>query len=390
MSKKKLKIFDTTLRDGEQTPGVLMTAKDKLELAKRLEKLGVDIIEAGFPASSKEELKAVAAIARQVRKPVICALARAVPSDIEAAWEAVKEAAHPRIHIFLSSSNIHLTHQLRKSKEQVIQMAVEGVKKAKNYFKDIEFSAMDATRTEPKYLYQIIEAVIQAGATTINIPDTVGYGVPSEFAGLIKKILNKRNVPSIGKVVVSVHCHDDLGMAVANSLEAVKAGAQQVEVCVNGIGERAGNAALEEVVMALKTRNDQFKVETNIDTTQFYAISRFVEELTNIPVPPNKAIVGRNAFRHESGIHQDGVIKYRTAYEIMDPQQIGRPTNESSLTVGKTSGRNGVYMRVLEMGYKLTKESIEFERVYQEIKVRTNTSHLSEGDFKQIIESVLS
>jgi 2-isopropylmalate synthase len=345
----KVIIFDTTLRDGEQAAGGTLNIQEKLEIARQLERLGVDIIEAGFPASSPGDFEAVSLIAREIRAPVICALTHANASAIDRAWEAVKEAEHPRIHVFLSASDIHLMHQLKKSRDQILEMARSMVAWAKKYTSDIEFSPMDASRTEPEYIYQVLEAVIEAGATTVNIPDTVGYAIPDEFGGLIKGILQK--VPNIGKAVISVHCHNDLGLAVANSLEAVRSGARQVECTINGIGERAGNASMEEIVMAIKTRNDFFGLTTGIDTRQIYKASRLVSELTGFPVQPNKAIVGANAFRHESGIHQDGIIKMPITYEIMDPRTVGIPS--SSLVLGKLSGRHAFKQRLSELGYSL-------------------------------------
>jgi 2-isopropylmalate synthase len=353
-SKDKVIIFDTTLRDGEQAAGGTLNALEKLEIAKQLERLNVDVIEAGFPISSTGDFEAVRLIAKEVRKPVICGLARAHPKDTDRAWEALKEAAHPRIHVFLSSSDIHLGYQLKKSREEVLNTAAEMVKRAKKYTDDIEFSPMDASRTEPQYLYQILKAVIEAGATTVNITDTVGYAMPDEFGNLIEGIMKK--VPNIDKAVVSVHCHNDLGMAVANSLEAVRRGARQVECTVNGIGERAGNASMEEIVMAINTRQDFFHLATQVNTKQIYQASRLVSELTGFVVQPNKAIVGANAFRHESGIHQDGVIKMPINYEIMDPKTVGRPS--SSLVLGKLSGRHAFKEHLAELGYSLKDEDL--------------------------------
>jgi len=347
-------IFDTTLRDGEQAAGGTLNIQEKLDIAKQLEKLGVDIIEAGFPISSPGDFEAVKLIAQEVHAPVICALARAKPDDIDRAWEAVKEAKHPRIHVFLAASDIHLVYQLKKSREEVLQTSRAMVARAKQYTDDIEFSPMDASRTEPGYLYQILEGVIEAGATTVNIPDTVGYAIPSEFGQLIKGIC--QNVPNINQAVISVHCHNDLGLAVANSLEAVKQGTRQVECTINGIGERAGNASLEEVVMAIKTRGDLFNLTTNINTEHIYKTSRLVSELTGFAVQPNKAIVGDNAFRHESGIHQDGVIKMPITYEIIDPRTVG--ISASSLVLGKASGRHAFRERLAELGYSLSEEDL--------------------------------
>jgi 2-isopropylmalate synthase len=350
----KVIIFDTTLRDGEQAAGGTLNVQEKLEIARQLEKLGVDVIEAGFPASSPGDFEAVGLIAREVRRLSVCALTHANPQAIDRAWEAVKNAEHPRIHIFLSSSDIHLLHQLKKTRDEILQMAVTAVKRARKYLGDIEFSPMDASRTEPKYLYQILERVIDAGATTVNIPDTVGYAIPGEYGRLIKGILE--NVPNIGQAVVSVHCHNDLGLAVANSLEALRMGARQVECTINGIGERAGNASLEEIVMAIKTRQDFFKLTTDVDTRQIYKASRLVSDLTGFPVQPNKAIVGANAFRHESGIHQDGVIKMPITYEIIDPKTVGVPSR--SLVLGKLSGRHAFKERLAELGYNVGDEDL--------------------------------
>ena len=355
-------IFDTTLRDGEQAAGAMMTPAEKLELAQQLARLGVDVIEAGFPASSPGDLEAVRGVAKTVRGPVIAALARANPNDIDKAWEAIKGAASPRIHVFISSSDIHLMHQLRKDKEEVMDMAVSMVEKAKGYCSDVEFSPMDATRTIPEYLYSLINAVIDAGATTVNIPDTVGYTTPEEFDLLIRGI--KDNVPNIDKVVLSVHCHNDLGLAVSNSLAAVRAGARQVEGCINGIGERAGNTSLEEVIMGIHTRRDLYRLTTNVDTKQLYRTSRMVSDITGFSVQPNKAIVGLNAFRHASGIHQDAIIKERTTFEIMDPVDIGWPSNE--IVLGKLSGRAGLNSRLEQLGYALSKE--ELTQVFEAFK----------------------
>ncbi len=355
MAEDKVIIFDTTLRDGEQSAGIGLTAHEKLEIAKQLDRLGVDVIEAGFAASSPGDFEAIQVIASEVRRPIIASLARCVPGDVDRAWEAIKDAAHPRIHVFVSSSDIQVIHQLRKNPEEVLDMAVESVERARGYCEDVEFSPMDATRTDMDYLYRLLEAAIKAGATTINIPDTVGYAMPWEFAQRIRDI--QSNVPSIDKVVLSVHCHNDLGLSVASSLAAVEVGVRQVEGCINGLGERAGNASLEEVIMGLETRKDILGVDTNIDTRQIYRTSRLVSDITGFPVQPNKAIVGANAFRHASGIHQDGVLKERTTFEIMDPQSIGWPS--STLVLGKLSGRAGLRARLDELGYQLAKEELD-------------------------------
>ncbi len=351
-------IFDTTLRDGEQAAGGTLNMQEKLEIARQLERLGVDVIEAGTPINSPGEFEAVRLIAGEIHGPAICALARAVPEDIDRAWEAIKEAEHPRVHVFLSSSDIHLAYQLKKGREEILEMARSAVSHARKYTDDIEFSPMDASRTEPEYIYQILEAVIEAGATTLNIPDTVGYAIPAEFGNLIEGIF--QNVSNINRAVVSVHCHDDLGLAVANSVEAVRRGARQVECTINGIGERAGNASLEEIVMAIQTRQDFLNLTTSIETRQIYKTSRLVSELTGFPVQPNKAIVGANAFRHESGIHVDGVIKMPITYEIIDPRKVGIPA--SSLVLGKLSGRHAFRERLAELGYSLNDD--DFSRAY--------------------------
>ena len=331
MSDDKVIIFDTTLRDGEQSAGIGLTTQEKMEIARQLDRLGVDVIEAGFAASSPGDFEAVQAIAKEVRRPIIASLARCVLSDVDAAWNAIKDAESPRIHVFISSSDVQIMHQLRRNPEEVMDMAIASVERAKSYCDDVEFSPMDATRTDMEYLYKMLEAVIEAGATTINIPDTVGYIMPWEFRDRIRMI--KENVPNIDKVVISAHCHNDLGQAVGNSLAGVTEGVRQVEGCINGLGERAGNAALEEVIMALETRQDLYGVTTNIDTRQIYRTSKLVSDITGFPVQPNKAIVGANAFRHASGIHQDGILKERSTFEIMDPQSIGWPSNQ--LVLGK-------------------------------------------------------
>ncbi|HEY4686466.1 MAG TPA: 2-isopropylmalate synthase [Dehalococcoidia bacterium] len=359
----KVLIFDTSLRDGEQSPGVAFNIHDKIEIAHQLQRLGVDIIEAGFPASSPGDFEAVKAVAKEVRGSRIAGLARAVQRDVDSCYEAVKDAAAPRIHVFLSTSDIHLMHQLAKDRETVLEMARTMVARAKGYVEDVEFSPMDATRSEWEYVYRMLEQVIEAGATTVNIPDTVGYTTPEEFSAFISGILT--NVGNIHRATISVHCHNDLGLAVANSLAAVRAGARQVETCINGIGERAGNAALEEVVMAIKTRADFFDLETNVKTRELYRTSRLVSDLTGMVVQPNKAIVGGNAFRHQSGIHQDGILKMRETYEIMDAREIGWPAG-SEIVLGKLSGRHGFKSRMDDLGIELTHE--EFERAFSAFK----------------------
>ena len=354
MNEEKVLIFDTTLRDGEQSAGIGLTTEEKLDIAKQLDRLGVDIIEAGFAASSPGDFEAVKTIAKEVRRPIIASLARCVADDVDQAWEAIKDAEHPRIHVFISSSDVQIMHQLRRNPEEVLDMAVSAVERAKGYCDDVEFSPMDATRTDADYLYKLVEAAITAGATTVNIPDTVGYAMPSEFAERIRSI--KENVPNIDDAVLSVHCHNDLGNASANSIAAVQQGARQVEGCINGLGERAGNASLEEVIMSIETRKDLLGVSTNVDTTQIYRTSRMVSDITGFPVQPNKAIVGTNAFRHASGIHQDGVLKERTTFEIMEAQSVGWPSN--TLVLGKLSGRAGLRARLDDLGFKLDQEQL--------------------------------
>lgn len=357
---RRIKIFDTTLRDGEQSPGASMNVDEKIQVAKQLRKLGVDIIEAGFPIASPGDFEAVNRISKEVKGVVIAGLCRARDEDIERAAEALKPAEQKRIHTFIATSDIHLKYKLRMDRNQVIEAAVKAVKKARQYTDDVEFSAEDATRSDWDYLCKVTEEVIKAGATTVNIPDTVGYTIPQEYGELIEYIMNK--VPNIDKATISVHCHNDLGLAVANSLTAILKGAGQVECTINGIGERAGNAALEEIVMALKVRNDFFKADTGIVTQEIYRTSRLVSKITGMIVQPNKAIVGANAFAHEAGIHQDGVLKERTTYEIMRPEDIGIPS--SKIVLGKHSGRHAFKKRLEELGFSLTEEEINraFER----------------------------
>ena len=355
MAEDRVIIFDTTLRDGEQSAGTGMTGEEKLEIARQLARLRVDVIEAGFAASSPGDFEAVRTISREVKGPIIASLARAHPADVDRAWEAIQVAESPRIHVFLSTSDIQILHQLRKNREDVMEMAVNMVARAKGHCEDVEFSPMDATRTNPEYLYQLLEAVIDAGATTVNIADTVGYAIPSQFGQFIRDI--KANVPNIDKAVLSIHCHNDLGLSSANSLAAIEAGARQVEGCINGIGERAGNASLEEIIMGLHTRKDLFDVTTNIDTTQLYPTSRMVSRITGMAVQANKAVVGENSFRHASGIHQDGILKERTTYEVMDPKSIGWPGNV--LVLGKLSGRAGLRARLESLGYILSREELD-------------------------------
>jgi 2-isopropylmalate synthase len=382
----KVIIFDTTLRDGEQSPGVALTASDKLEIATQLARLGVDVIEAGFPRTSPGDFQAVEQIARTVRNAQIAGLAHANPEAVDDCWNAVKVGVAPRIHVFLSSSDIHIAHQLQKDKESVLEMARTMVARAAGYCSDVEFSPMDATRSDREYVYWMLEQCIAAGATTVNIPDTVGYTVPEEFAEFITDIMNK--VPNIDKARISVHCHNDLGLAVANSLAAVKAGARQIETCINGIGERAGNASLEEVVMAIKTRRDFFDVETNIKTQELYRTSRLVSDLTGMSIQPNKAIVGANAFRHQSGIHQDGILKMRETYEIMDAKDIGVPTGGAEIVLGKVSGRHGFKARLEEMGYILNEE--ELSRAFMAFKeLADKKAEIDDRDLEAIVADKL-
>jgi 2-isopropylmalate synthase len=353
---KRVLVFDTTLRDGEQSPGASMNLTEKLEVARALELLGVDIIEAGFPITSPDDFEAVRAISRQVRRPVVCGLARCVTKDIDRAAEAVTEARHPRIHVFLATSKIHREFKLRKARGEIVRLAVEGVRHARAAIKDIQFSPEDAARTEPEFLAEVVEAVIGAGATTVNIPDTVGWATPEQFRALIEYLFE--NVSNIRKAVIAIHCHDDLGMAVANTLAAVQAGARQVEVTINGIGERAGNAALEEVVMALGTRPEVFGgCTTGIRTELLLPTSRMVSRVTGLTVARNKSVVGENAFAHESGIHADGVLKKRSTYEIMDPKAVGLA--KSKLVLGKHSGRHQFRQRLKELGFRLTDKQVD-------------------------------
>jgi 2-isopropylmalate synthase len=355
MADDRLIIFDTTLRDGEQSPGASMNLAEKLEVAHALKDLGVDVIEAGFPIASPGDFEAVQAIARQVEGPIICGLARCNAADIDRAGAAVRDSSRPRIHVFLATSAIHREFKLKMAKEEILRRAVEGVQRAKAMCADIEFSPEDASRTELDFLTEVVEKAIEAGATTINLPDTVGYAVPEQYGAMFAYM--KKHVRGIDNVVFSAHCHNDLGMAVANSLAAVSNGARQIECTINGIGERAGNCALEEVVMAVRTRGDYFTWPTNIQTKKLYHTSRLVSHVTGIQVQRNKAVVGQNAFAHEAGIHQDGMLKERSTYEIMDPQEVGLPQTE--LVLGKHSGRHALRQRVLDLGYHLDDKQLQ-------------------------------
>ncbi|HOL17331.1 MAG TPA: 2-isopropylmalate synthase, partial [Bacillota bacterium] len=352
---EKIMIFDSTLRDGEQTPGARLNRDEKLEVARQLARLGVDVIEAGFPVSSPGELKAVRDIARQIKGPVICALARAVPGDIDAAWEAIREAERPRLHVFLGASDIHMQYKLKKDPRQLLEQAVEAVKYARRYTADVEYSPEDATRAREEYLYELLEAVIKAGATVINIPDTVGYALPQEFGALIRRL--KEKVPGLDRTILSVHCHDDLGLAVANSLAAIENGARQVECNINGIGERAGNAALEEIAVALRIRQNSLPYYTDLNFSEIYRTSRLVSKLTGIPIPVNKAVIGINAFAHSSGIHQDGVLKNKETYEIIDASLIGGKAAQMFLTA--RSGRHAVQHQLKQLGFALEGDQLE-------------------------------
>ncbi len=393
MNPNYVRIFDTTLRDGEQSPGASLTSAEKVEIARGLTRLGVDVIEAGFPAASPDDLEGVRRIAIEVGNalegegelhrpvPIICGLARASKQDIDAAWEAVREAARPRIHTFLATSPIHMQYKLRMDAEEVVEQVREMVAYAKSYCDDVEFSPEDAGRSDPEFLYLVLGEAIKAGATTLNIPDTVGYTTPEEFGGLITDIM--ANTPGIDNAIVSIHCHDDLGLATANTLAGIQAGARQAEVTVNGIGERAGNTSLEEVVMALLTRRIVYSLETGIDTTQISRISRIVSNYTGMPVQPNKAIVGANAFAHEAGIHQDGMLKHNQTYEIMRPETVG--LYRSKLVLGKHSGRHALKVHLQEMGYELQQEELDsaFKR-YKELADKKKV--ITDADLEALIE----
>jgi 2-isopropylmalate synthase len=378
MEQVRITIFDTTLRDGEQSPGCSMNLQEKLRVAHQLDRLGADVIEAGFPIASDGDFAAVEAIAAVIRRPVIAGLARACRPDIERAWEALKDAARPRIHVFLATSDIHLKYKLRITRDECLAQAREAVAFAKSLCNDVEFSPEDATRTDPEFLCQVLEAVIDAGATTLNIPDTVGYTVPSEFGELIATIRGR--VRGIENVTISAHCHNDLGMAVANTMAAIAAGARQVECTINGIGERAGNASLEEIVMAMRVRHDRYPYETAINAEHLFPASQLLSEITGVPVQPNKAIIGRNAFAHEAGIHQDGVLKNPLTYEIMTPQSVGVP--DSKLVLGKHSGRHALAIRCEQLGYQFDRRALDdiyrrFVRLADKIK-KVEDHHLLE------------
>jgi 2-isopropylmalate synthase len=378
---RQIVIFDTTLRDGEQSPGCSMNLEEKLEVAQALVDLGVDVIEAGFPIASPGDFEAVREISRTVRGATICGLARCNEKDIDRAWEALREAPDARIHVFLATSAIHREFKLRMDKDEIIKRAVEGVQRAKGYCDNIEFSPEDAARTEPDFLCRVVEAAINVGATTVNIPDTVGYATPAHFAGVIKNLVER--VPNIDRAVISVHCHNDLGLAVANSLAAVENGAGQIECTINGIGERAGNCSLEEVVMAMRTRSDYYGTSTKINTPRLVPTSRLVSNITGMHVQRNKAIVGRNAFAHEAGIHQDGMLKHRTTYEIMRPEDVGFA--HTDLVLGKHSGRAALADRAKALGYHLTGEMLL--EVFEEFKrLADKKKEVYDADIAALIE----
>jgi 2-isopropylmalate synthase len=373
----RVAIFDTTLRDGEQSPGASMTREEKLRVARALEALRVDVIEAGFAAASVGDFEAVRTIAREVHGASVCSLARCHPVDIDRAWEALRDAARPRIHVFLATSAIHREHKLRMSAEEVVERAVEGVRRARSLCDDIEFSPEDASRTEPDFLAEVVERVVEAGATTVNIPDTVGYAMPPQYAALIARLANSV------RATVSVHCHDDLGLAVANSLAAVAAGARQVECTINGIGERAGNCSLEEIVMALRTRADVFGVTTRVDTRRLFSTSRLVSEVTGLAVQANKPVVGRNAFAHEAGIHQHGMLAHASTYEIMRPEDVGVPASE--LVLGKHSGRHAFRERVRQLGHAIDGEPLD--RAFATFKALADRrKHVGNDEIVRIVE----
>ncbi|MBI3804287.1 MAG: 2-isopropylmalate synthase [Nitrospirae bacterium] len=378
---RMIQIFDTTLRDGEQSPGASMNVEEKVLIAKQLARLGVDIIEAGFAYSSPGDFEAIRKIAGEIEGPTICSLARAKAADIDSAWEALKGGAKVRIHTFISTSDIHLQHQFRLTRDEALKRAVEMVSRARGYVEDVEFSPMDATRSDETYLCEVLEAVIAAGAKTVNIPDTVGYTVPQEFGRLIETI--RKRVPNIDQAVISVHCHNDLGLAVSNSLSAVLAGAGQVECTINGIGERAGNASLEEIVMGLRTRKDLFSADTKITTEEITKTSRLISKITGMLVQPNKAIVGANAFAHESGIHQDGLLKEKMTYEIMRPESVG--AGKTHMVLGKHSGRHAFKKKLEEMGYQPSET--ELNQAFERLK---RLSDQKKEIFEEDLETIIS
>jgi 2-isopropylmalate synthase len=383
MERARIKVFDTTLRDGEQSPGCSMNVQEKLRLAHHLDRLGVDVIEAGFPIASEGDFAAVQAIAASIRRPITAGLARACAPDIERAWQALRGAARPRIHVFLATSDIHLQYKLKISRQQCLEQARDSVRLAKSLCADVEYSPEDATRTDHEFLYQVLEAVVEAGATTLNIPDTVGYSMPTEFGELIRNI--RRRVRGVENVIISAHCHNDLGLAVANSLAAVAAGALQVECTINGIGERAGNASLEEIVMAMRVRPDRYPYETGVISEHLFPASQLLSEITGVPVQPNKAVTGRNAFAHEAGIHQDGMLKNPLTYEIMTPQSVGVP--DSKLVLGKHSGRHALGLRCEQLGFQFDRR--ELDEIYRRFVVLADKiKHVEEHHLLELIQQV--
>jgi 2-isopropylmalate synthase len=383
MERVRITVFDTTLRDGEQSPGCSMNVHEKMRMAQQLDRLGVDVIEAGFPIASDGDFEAVQAIAASVRRPIIAGLARACRQDIERAWQALKGAARPRIHVFLATSDIHLKYKLRISREQCLEQARESVALAKSFCNDVEFSPEDATRTDREFLCQVVQAVVDEGATTVNIPDTVGYTMPAEFGEIIRML--RERVRGIENVVISTHCHNDLGLAVANTLAALEAGARQVECTINGIGERAGNASLEEIVMAMRVRPDRYLFDTDVASEQLYPASQILSEITGVGVQPNKAIIGRNAFAHEAGIHQDGVLKNPLTYEIMTPPSVGVP--DSRLVLGKHSGRHALSLRCEQLGFQF--ERRELDEIYRRFVVLADQiKHVEDHHLVELIRGV--
>ena len=384
MTDNRLIVFDTTLRDGEQSPGASMNLAEKLEIAHALAELGVDIIEAGFPIASQGDFEAVKSVAQQVQGPIICGLARCHDADIDRAWEALRESPKPRIHVFLATSAIHREYKLHMAKEEIVRRAVDSVRRARGYCDDIEFSPEDAARTELEFLAEVVEKAIDAGATTLNIPDTVGYAVPEQYAAAIRYL--KQNVRGIDKIVLSVHCHNDLGLAVANSLAALKEGARQVECTINGLGERAGNCALEEIVMAVRTRNEYYGLDVGVNTKRLWPTSRLVSRVTGIHVQRNKAIVGQNAFAHEAGIHQDGMLKHANTYEIMRPEDVGVLRTE--LILGKHSGRHALSQRVRDLGYHL--DDTQLQKLFENFKgLADRKKTIYDADVEALAEAVL-
>ncbi len=388
--KNKIIFFDTTLRDGEQAPGASMTIEQKLEIAKSLANMNVDVIEAGFPISSDAQFEATKLIAKTFSKgkdvPVICALSRAVNKDIERSFEAVKYAKYPRIHTFIATSDIHIKHKFNKTHDEILKLGVKAVKFAKTLTDDVEFSAEDATRSRIDFLCEMVEAAIDAGATTVNIPDTVGYTMPNEYDEIISAII--KNVPNINKAIISVHCHDDLGFAVANSLVSINNGVRQIECTMNGIGERAGSASLEEIAMALNVRKDLYNINCEINTKEIYTTSKLVERYSGFVVQPNKAIIGKNAFAHESGIHQDGVLKHRATYEIMTAESIGR-NDEATLVMGRHTGRHGFSSKIKSMGYKLAEN--EITKLFEEfLKLADKKKEIYEDDIRALVSDMLN